>query len=191
MAGQVVRRLRRRPPGEIVGGAHHRHSQVRPDPHGDHVFRDLLPEPDPGVEAIGDDVGEPLVEAQLDVDVRIVRQQALQRGPQDGFGRLSAGGDADRPRGLVPKLADRHQLRLDLVQAWADRRQKPLSGVGGRNAARGPRQQPHPEPLLEPAQGVAEGRGGDAELGRRAGEAPLPGHADEGDEVADVRASHS
>ena len=87
MLGQVLRRPRRRAAREIGGRADHRHAQVRPDAHGDHVLGDLLAEPHAGVEALGDDVGQAVVDDELDRDVGIARQQLLQRRPQDRVAR--------------------------------------------------------------------------------------------------------
>ena len=46
--------------------------------HGDHVLRNGLFEADPRVIAFGDDVGQAVIDDDLDVDVGIVRQEARQ-----------------------------------------------------------------------------------------------------------------
>lgn len=75
MGGEV--RWRAGPFGavEIGGRCDHRHAHRRPDLHGDHVPLDLLPEPDAGVEAPGDDIQKAGVGGDLDDDVRIVGEQ--------------------------------------------------------------------------------------------------------------------
>jgi hypothetical protein len=82
MGGQVLRRLRLRVAGEIGRGTDDRHAEVRPDAHGDHVPGDLLPEPHAGVEALGDDVGEAIVDRDLHLHLRIGGKQPGQGGPQ-------------------------------------------------------------------------------------------------------------
>ena len=76
---QVLRRPRPRPPREVGRRADDRHAHVRPDAHGDHVLRHLLAEPHAGVVAFGDDVGQAVVDDDLDLDVGIVRQELRQR----------------------------------------------------------------------------------------------------------------
>jgi hypothetical protein len=57
--------------------------------------------------------------------------------------------------------------------------------------ARGPLQEPHPEPLLQDLHGVAQRRLGHAELGRRAGEAALLRDDHKGGKVIQVVSLHS
>ena len=104
---------------------------------------------------------------------------------------MLAGGDADGSGRPVAELAQRSELRLDLVEARPDRPQQALAGLGGRDAAGGPRQQPQPEPLLQAADGMAQRRLRHPELRRRPGEAPLARDGEEGEEVADGLARHS
>ena len=95
------------------------------------------------------------------------------------------------PDGLVAQLAQRGQLRVDLVQARPGGTQQPLARLGRRDAAGGAGQQPQAKPRLEPAHGLAQRRLRDAELRGGTGEAPLPRHGEEGDDVIQVRAGHS
>jgi hypothetical protein len=44
---------------------------MRPDPDRDHVLLDTLAKPDAGIEPVLDDVPESIVDAQLELDVRI------------------------------------------------------------------------------------------------------------------------
>ena len=104
---------------------------------------------------------------------------------------MLARGDADGAGRLVAKLAQRGELGIDLVEARPDGPQQPLAGLGRRDAARGAGQQPQAEPLLQPADGVAERRLRNAELRRGPGEAALPRHREEGEEIVDVLARHS
>ena len=113
--------LRLRPLGEVGRRADDRHAHVRPDAHGDHVLGHLLAEAHAGVVALGDDVGQAVVDDDLDLDVRIVRQEPSQGRPEDRVGRVLAGRDADGAGGLLAQLAQRRQLGLDLVEARARR----------------------------------------------------------------------
>ena len=99
--------------------------------------------------------------------------------------------DADGAGGLLAKLAQRRQLGVDLIEARADGAEQAFARLGRRDAARGAGQQPKPEPLFESADGVAERRLRNAELRRGPGEAPLPRHRQEGEEIVDVFARHS
>ena len=59
------------------------HAHVRADPYGDHVLGHLLAETNAGVVALGDDIGQAVVDDDLDVDVGICgsNRPALARGP--------------------------------------------------------------------------------------------------------------
>ncbi len=188
--GQLLWRLRLSPFGEIGWRSDHRHAQVRADPHRDHVLRHLFAETDSGVVALRDDVGETVIDDELDLDVGIARQQRSQSRPQDGFGGMLARGDAERAGRLVAQRAERRQLALDLLQPRPDVAQQPFAGLGRRHAARGPGQQPQPEPLLEPADGVAQRRWRQPELGGCAGKAPLPRHREKGRDIVEIFAGH-
>jgi hypothetical protein len=65
--------------------------------------------------------------------------------------------DADRAGGLLAELAQRGQLGIDLIEPRPDGAQQPLARLGRRDAARGAGQQAKTEPLLEPADRMAEG----------------------------------
>ena len=77
---------------EVGRATDDRHAHVRPDAHGDHVLGHLLAEANAGVVALGHDVGQAVVDDDLDLDVRILRQELRQRGPED----------RDRPRARPP-----------------------------------------------------------------------------------------
>ena len=98
--------------------------------------------------------------------------------------------DADGAGGLLPQLAQRRQFGVDLIERGPTVAEQAFARLGRRDAARGAGQQPKPEPRFESADGVAEGRLRDAELRRGPGEAPLPRHREEGQEVVEVAALH-
>src|SRR4051794_35765521 len=99
---------------------------------------------------------------------------------------MDAGGDTDRASRLVPKFAERCELRFNLVQARTDDGKQALPWLCRSDAAGGAGQQPYAEPLLKPADGVAERRWRNTHLRGGAGEAALPCDCPEGEQVVDV-----
>ena len=57
----------------------------------------------------------------------------------------------------LAQAADRRQRVGDAFEMRADRPQQPIARFGRRDAAGGARQQPQAEPLLQAAQGLAQG----------------------------------
>ena len=80
--------------------AHDRPAHVRADTHGDHVFRHLLA----GAHAktLGDDIGQAVVDDDLDLDVRILPQEFRKFRPEDRVGRIVGGGDPHGADRLLP-----------------------------------------------------------------------------------------
>ncbi len=178
------------PRREIGRRADDRHAQVRPDAHGDHVLGHDPAEADAGVVPLRDDVGQAIVDGDLDLDVRMVGQESLQGGPEHRFGRVLVRRDADGAGGLRTELAQRGQLGVDLVQPGAHGPQQAFARVGRRDAARGAGQQPDAEPLFESTDRVAERGLGNAELGCGFGEAARAPDGQEGQEVVQICALH-
>ena len=73
-----------------------------------------------GVKALGDDIGQAIIDDDLDFDVRIPPQQLRQFRPEDPVGRIVCGGDPNGARGLLPKFAQRLELGLDLLEPRAN-----------------------------------------------------------------------
>ena len=151
----------------------------------------MLAEPDACVVALGDDVGQPVLDVDLDLDVGKLRQEVFQPRPEDGVGGVFARRDADRAGRLVPELRQRFDLGLDFLEARADRDEQTFAGLGRRNAARAAGQKPKPHAGFQPADGVAERRLRDAELCGGAGKTPLPGDGEESRQIGEVGARHS
>ncbi|MCY1543834.1 hypothetical protein D9M68_796670 [compost metagenome] len=116
--------------------------------------------------------------------------QGHQLGQQYGSQYVVATGNADRTGGFVPQRRERIQFRLDLVEPVADGLEQPLTGRGGRHAARGAGQQPDLQPLFQRLDGLAECRLGHPQHGARAGKAPFTGHRDEGQQIVEVASCH-
>jgi 5'-deoxynucleotidase YfbR-like HD superfamily hydrolase len=60
---------------KVVWGADDSHPHGWADLHRNHVFGDLLAQAHARVEALGHDIGEAIVDDDLDVKIRIGRQQ--------------------------------------------------------------------------------------------------------------------
>jgi len=101
---EVLRRLRLRSAAEIRGRANHRHSHIRPDAYGNHVFRHLLAAAHARVVSLCDDIGQTVIDDDLDVDVRIFTQKRRELRQQYRIGCVFSRCDADRACGLAAKL---------------------------------------------------------------------------------------
>ncbi len=71
--GEILRSIRSRVTREILGTADNRHAHVQPHAHSDHVLGDVGARAYADVEALGNDVGEAVVAADLDLDVGVLR----------------------------------------------------------------------------------------------------------------------
>jgi hypothetical protein len=131
------------------------------------VLGNQLAEPDPGVELLRHDVGEAVVDDDLDLDAGKVGEESGQLRPEKRVERMAVGGDPDPAGGLVPQLGEGLQLGIDRRETGAHRLKQPLAGRGRGDAAGRARQQPEANALLEGANGVTQPRGGHTELGGR------------------------
>ncbi|HEY4446003.1 MAG TPA: hypothetical protein VGN30_17095 [Steroidobacteraceae bacterium] len=135
----------------------------------------MLPASHAGVKALSDDIGQAIVDDDLDFDVRILPQQLREFRPEDRVGRIVCGRNPNGAGGLLPKFAQRGKLGLNLLKPRADGAKQAVARLGWGDAARGPGQQANAEPFLEAANGVAERRLRHAELRcSRRETAPLP-----------------
>jgi hypothetical protein len=159
-----------------------------PDAHRNHVLCHLLAETDACVVTLGFDIGEAIVDGELDLDVGIARQQPGQHGPENRFRRMLAGRDPDRARGLVPQRAQRSQFGVDLLEAGPKVAEQPFARFGRSYAARGAHQEPYAQPLLEFADAVAQRRLRYAQFCGGAGEAALARYREKAQEVVEVPA---
>lgn len=191
MRGQVLWPLRRPVAGEVFWRSDDNQPHVGADGNRNHPLGDVLPETDTRIEALGHDVGQSVVDADLQPDVWILTQQRGQFRYQDRVGRVVAAGDADGAAGFVPYLTEGRQRRLHLVDVQSRRGQEALAGLGRRDAAGRPAEQSQPEALLEAAERVAQGRLRYAHPSGRFREAPLPRHGEERENIAQIIAPHS
>jgi hypothetical protein len=91
---ELLRRLRLRMAAEIGGRANHRHAHIRADANGNHVLCHLLPATHAGVVSLSHDIGQPVIDDDLDLDIGVFPQKRRKFWRQDRF-RLS-GGSAGR-----------------------------------------------------------------------------------------------
>ena len=73
MAGEVVRRVGHRAAGEVGRRADDDKPPVRPYANRYHVLRHMFAEPHARVVAFGDDVGQPVLDVDLDLDIGKLR----------------------------------------------------------------------------------------------------------------------
>ena len=156
VTGEVLRLLRRRSRREIRWRADNRHPHVRADTHGDHVLRHLLAPSNPGVVTLGSDVGQAIVDDDLDLDVWILRQELREFRQQDRIGRILGRRDPNAAGRLVAKLAQGFQFSLDLLDVVTGGLEQTLASLRWRDAPRRASQQTKAQPCFEPAKRVTQ-----------------------------------
>ena len=131
MADQILRRLRRWSLREVGLRTDHREADVGPDPHRDHIFGDLLAPTYARVIALCNDVGQAIVDGDLDFDVRIFRQEFCQLWPEDRVDCMVAGRDPNGTGWLLPKFTQGRKLGLNLLKPRADDLKQAFAGSVG------------------------------------------------------------
>jgi hypothetical protein len=190
VADQFLRPLGLRPRSEIRRSPDDCAAHVRPDAHRDHVLRHLLAAAHAGVETLCDDIGQAIVDDDLEFDVRILPRQLREFRPEDCVGRVVCGGDPNGAGGLLPKFAQSLEPGLDLLEPRADGVEQAFARLRRRDAARGAGQQPKAEPFLEATNGVAERRLRHAELRCGLRKTALLPDGQEGQQVIQLSAVH-
>ncbi len=141
------------------------HAHVRPDPHRDHVLGDLLAAAHTGVVAFRDDIGQAVVDIDLDLDSPGIRAEASQVSVKEWrLRRILGARDPDGAGGLVAKVTHGGKLGVDLLEARTNVLKQAFARLRGCDAARGAGQQPNAEARFKFANGVAERRLRHAEL---------------------------
>lgn len=125
------------------------------------------------------------------MDVRVLRQEFREPGPEYGVGCVLGGRDADGAGGLVAQFAQGGQFGFDFVEPGCHRGQQTLACFGGRNAARGAREQPQAQSGVQRADRMAQRRLRHAELRGRSGETAFARYRDEGKQVIEIVARHA
>ena len=155
MPGQLMGGCGSRVAGEVFWRTHHGQPPIRAYANGDHVFADRFAHADAGIKSLLDDVGEAIVDVELQRDIRVAGQEFCKHRPHAQFNLIVSTGNTNRATGLVPKLAQRFKLRSDLVKERGNRAHQPFSRLRGRHIACRAGQQSDPQSLFECADRMA------------------------------------
>ena len=189
VACEIVRRARRRPERKVARRADHDDLHRRRHPHGDHVGRYPVVRADAGVELPRHDVDGRLAHRELQVHVRI-RRQETPPDRHDDRRRQVAGIDPQPPHRPLALLVQVLERAGDLIDGGAQSLEQALAGVGHRYAAGRAVEEAHPQTLLELPHGMAERRRRDAEPRGGGAKAARIGNRHEGGQVGKVGALH-
>jgi hypothetical protein len=143
-----------------------------------------------GVETLGDDIGQAIVDDDLDFDVRILPQQLREFRPEDRVGRIVCGRDPNGAGRLFPKFAQSRKLSLDLLEPRANGVKQAFARLRWGDAACGAGQQPKTEPFLEATNGVAKRGLRNAQLRCGLRETALLPDSQKGQQVVQISAVH-
>ena len=86
---------------EILRRSNNRHSYVRPDPDRDHVLPYLFTKPHAGLDLARHDIGEAVIDDDLHLDVRVVRQELSSAGHSTASAAFSVAVMRTVPAGLI------------------------------------------------------------------------------------------
>jgi hypothetical protein len=103
-----------------------------------------------GVIALGNDVGQPVVDCDLDLDIGILAQKFREFRPKDRVGRVVDGVDPDGAGRLLPKLTEGRKLGVDFLEARAQGVKQAFARLRRRDAARGAGQESNSQPGSSP-----------------------------------------
>src|SRR3954452_3399022 len=190
VVNEVLRLLRLRSVLEIRWRPDNRHAHVRSNTHGYHTTRHLLTAANASVEALGDNVRQPVVDNDLDLDVGIFSKKVCKLGQKDSVRRIFGSCDPNSAGGLLSKFAHGGQLGLDLLEPRPHSVKQAFARLGQRNAARRSGQKANAKPRLELTDGLAQRRLRDAKLRCRFRKALLSRYRDKGPEVVQTPALH-
>src|SRR5712671_7574569 len=162
----------------------------RTDRHRDHVLLQPLVVADAGVEACGQHIDEAVLGGDLHRDSWIRLQEALHDGGQNEPGDGGRHIEPERTCEAVAEAVDSIDRRRHLAQCRDEAFQQPGARLGRRHAACRTVEEAHAEPHLQPAYGLAQGRGRGAAHGRGATKAAMSRDRRKGVEVGKVRFGH-
>src|SRR4029079_17690289 len=111
-----------------------------------------------GVETLGDDIGQAVVDDDLDLDVGIIPEEFGELRPQDRVDDIVDCRDPDGAGGPLAKVGYGIKLGADLLETRRHRLQEAFAGVRRRDAARGAREQPDAKARFELAHRAGERR---------------------------------
>ncbi|MNI28003.1 hypothetical protein D3C73_817640 [compost metagenome] len=122
---------------KISGGGDGDQAHIRCDTHRNHILGDLFTQTNSGIKTAADDIGQGVIQGDLDIDIRVVRQKCLQHRPQHRVDGMFAGGDADVARRTCPHFTQGIQFTFNLGKTRTDAVEQSLTGFGRSHAAGG------------------------------------------------------
>src|SRR6187399_3123731 len=100
-------------PGQLMGGCgcrvafevfwrtHYCQPPIRPYANGDHVLADRFAQANTRIKSLLDHVGEPIVDVELQCDIRVALQEACKHRPNAQLNLIVSTGNTNRATGLV------------------------------------------------------------------------------------------
>ena len=167
-----------------IGGGGDDGIALRPaERHRDHVGRDEVRSTDAQIEAGGDDVDQPALGYQIDMDFAMPAQERQNQRRHDLARACGESIDAQGSgwRGLL--RADRVHRTVNVLQGRADLFEESAAGIGQGDAARRSVEQANAEVRLQLGHGIAQGCRGHAERQRSGAKRSLSRNRNNGGEV--------
>ena len=156
---EIIGRTRRALPRKISRRTHHGDLHEPHHANGDHIGRHTVARSDPCVESLRDDVDWCLAQRELEVDLRVGRQEASPDRRDDRRRRQMDRVNSQPSQGALALLVQVFESARDLTDCRPQPLEQAQAGIGHRYAARRAIHQPHPETLLQLSHRMAE-RGG-------------------------------
>ena len=175
---------------EIGWRADHRAANVRSDAHRDHVALQALAEPHAGIETALDDIGETILDADLQHDVGIGRRQGAEPWRQHQMRSRARHAEPQIAGRPVARLDRRFQRQVDLGQRRTQPLQQLRAFLGRRDAAGAARQEPHAKPRLQAGHRVADRRWRDSQFPGRAAKTAALGNGRQHRQLGKMRSVH-
>ena len=180
MTGEIIGGAGRSPAREVGWRADNCQFDRSHDPDGNHIRRDAVLNTYPGVESLRHDIDRLVAHVDLEVDLRVGRQEAVPyRHDHRRRSQMAHRVDPQTTRRMKPILVQIVERAGDLIHCRPQLIKQTPASVGHRHTARRPVQQARPETLLQLPHRMAERRGCDIETRCRGTEAPLIGNSDE------------
>jgi hypothetical protein len=150
MGGEVAR-VRRSPMAvKITGGGDHDRADGASERDTDHVALEFFAEPDPDIDPLADDVGQIVLDAQVESDFRVEPEKLRQDRLDEGGGGDTRRGDRQTTRGTAALLARLFERGVDLAQRRRDALEQLAACFGKADAPRVALEETHVEVLLQP-----------------------------------------
>ena len=182
MPGQVLgRRGAAMAPQIRGGGTGHQPRDAQLPSHQPRVLHRAQAEQD--VHTFGDGVHDIVSERQLDLQARVGRKEARQRGHEHELPEDLRRVDSEHAHGAVPGVGEGLLRVLQLSEDALAALMECAAVLGEAQRAGGPLEEHDAQLVLQPGDASAHGGGGDLELPGRAGEVTVFHGADEGFDV--------